>query len=42
MQFLEKRKNILPFYLSAVLIIFTMLRIFFHTRFYRFIRFWPG
>jgi 4-amino-4-deoxy-L-arabinose transferase-like glycosyltransferase len=42
MQFLEKRKNILPLYLSAVLIIFTMLRIFFHTRFYRFIRFWPG
>jgi 4-amino-4-deoxy-L-arabinose transferase-like glycosyltransferase len=42
MQFFEKRKNILPLYLSAVLIIFTLLRIFFHTRLYRFIRFWPG
>ena len=42
MQFLEKRKNMLPIYLSAVLIIFTLLRILFHNRFYRFIKFWPG
>ena len=42
MGFLEKRENLLPVYLSVVLIIFTLLRILFHTRFYRFIRFWPG
>jgi len=42
MRFLEKRKNMLPVYLSAVLIIFTLLRILFHTRFYRFINLWPG
>jgi hypothetical protein len=42
MQFLEKRKNMLPVYLSAVLIIFTLLRILLHTRFYRFINLWPG
>ena len=41
-QFLKKRKKLLPVYLSAILIIFTLLRIFFHTYFYRFIRLWPG
>jgi hypothetical protein len=42
MQFLKKRENLLPVYLSTILIIFTLLRILIHTRFYRFIRFWPG
>ncbi|NIM59448.1 MAG: hypothetical protein GTO16_10980 [Candidatus Aminicenantes bacterium] len=41
-RFLEKRKSMLPVYLSAVLIVFTLLRILFHTRFYRFINLWPG
>ena len=41
-QFLQKRKKLLPIYLSAILIIFTLIRIFFHTYFHRFIRFWPG
>lgn len=40
-EWLQKRKKLLPVYLSSVLIIFTLLRIFFHNRFYRFIKFWP-
>lgn len=42
MQFLQKRKALLPIYLSAVLIVFTLLRILFHTYLGRFVRFWPG
>ncbi|UCF85739.1 MAG: glycosyltransferase family 39 protein [Desulfobacteraceae bacterium] len=42
MQLLQKRKELLPIYLSAVLIVFTLLRIFFHTYFSRFVMFWPG
>lgn len=41
-QFLQKRKKLLPIYFSTILIIFTLIRIFFHTYFHRFIRFWPG
>ncbi len=41
-EWLQKRKKLLPVYLSSVLFIFTILRIFFHNRFYRFIKFWPG
>ena len=42
MRFLQKRENLLPVYLSGILIFFTLLRILFHTRFYRFINLWPG
>ena len=39
--FLARQKKHLPVYLSLALVIFAFLRIFFHSRLYRFIRFWP-
>jgi 4-amino-4-deoxy-L-arabinose transferase-like glycosyltransferase len=39
-RFLEKRRALLPLYLGAVLVLMTLLRIYFHTYHYRFIRMW--
>jgi len=39
--FLARQKKHLPVYLSLALVVFAFLRIFFHSRLYRFIRFWP-
>lgn len=39
--FLGRREKYLPLYLSLGLVVFAFLRIFFHSRLYRFIRFWP-
>lgn len=38
--FIQKKERLLPLYLSLILIVFTLLRIYFHTHHYRFIRFW--
>jgi len=38
-RFLQERKKLLPFYLSAVLIVFTLLRILFLTYLSRFVKF---
>lgn len=38
-RFLQERKKLLPVYLSAVLIVFTLLRILFHTYLSRFVKF---
>jgi len=40
--FIMRQKKRLPAYLSVALIVFTVLRIIFHSRLYRFIRFWPN
>lgn len=39
--FLARQKKHLPVYLSLALVVFAFLRIFFHSRLCRFIRFWP-
>jgi 4-amino-4-deoxy-L-arabinose transferase-like glycosyltransferase len=39
-RFLEKRRALLPLTLGAVLVLMTLLRIYFHTYHYRFIRLW--
>lgn len=39
-RFLEKRRALLPLTLGAVLLLMTLLRIYFHTYHYRFIRMW--
>jgi hypothetical protein len=39
--FFVRQERRLPIYLSLVLVAFAFLRIFFHSRLYRFIRFWP-
>lgn len=39
---LNKKKKLLPIYLSLGLIIFSLIRICLHIYHYRFIRFWPG
>ncbi|MGB9006724.1 MAG: glycosyltransferase family 39 protein [Candidatus Aminicenantales bacterium] len=39
-RFLEKRRALLPLTLGAVLVLMTLLRIYFHTYHYRFIRMW--
>jgi hypothetical protein len=39
--FLARQEKHLPVYLSLALVVFAFLRIFFHSRLYRFIRFWP-
>ncbi len=39
--FVARKKEQLPLYLSVGLILFAFLRIFFHSRLHRYIRFWP-
>lgn len=41
MEFLRTQEQRLPWILSLMLVVFTLLRIFFHSRLYRFIRIWP-
>jgi 4-amino-4-deoxy-L-arabinose transferase-like glycosyltransferase len=41
LEFLRKQEQRLPWILSLTLVVITLLRIFFHSRIYRFIRFWP-
>jgi 4-amino-4-deoxy-L-arabinose transferase len=42
MHFFQKREKLLPVYLSIILIVLTLLRIYFHSYHYKFIRFWSG